>query len=57
MVKSCIRCWLTRTRSADLPRLAVLEGHKGPVLSVGRRPDGALFWGGCQVRAGAALAS
>jgi hypothetical protein len=45
MVKSCIRCWLTRTCSADLPRLAVLEGHKGPVLSVGWRPDGAL-WGG-----------
>jgi WD40 repeat protein len=46
MVKSCIRCWLTRTRSADVPHLAVLEGHKGPVVSVGWRPDCALFLGG-----------
>lgn len=28
MVKGCIRCWLTRIRSADLPRLAVIVAGK-----------------------------
>ena len=28
MVKGCIRCWLTRIRSADFPRLAVIVAGK-----------------------------
>ena len=28
MVKGCIHCWLTRIRSADLPRLAVIVAGK-----------------------------